>query len=68
LIRLKDRYQTADETQFKIDISRNDLASMVGTASESVIRTLAGFKEEKLIRVDGKDIVVLNKQGLEKIW
>jgi hypothetical protein len=41
---------------------------MVGTASESGIRTLADFKEDKLIRVDGKYIVVLNEKGLEKIW
>jgi CRP-like cAMP-binding protein len=68
LIKLKNRYQTADNTEFKIHISRNDLASMVGTASESVIRTLADFKEDKLIRVDGKDIVLLNEKGLEKIW
>ena len=64
LIKLKDCYQT----EFKIEISRNDLASMVGTASESVTRALADFKEEKLIRVEGKDIVVLNEQGLERIW
>jgi CRP-like cAMP-binding protein len=68
LMKLKDCYQTEDKSSFKINISRNDLASLVGTASESVIRTLADFKEEKLIRVEGKDIVVLNEQGLEKIW
>jgi CRP-like cAMP-binding protein/CheY-like chemotaxis protein len=57
-----------DEGEFSMDISRTDLASMVGTASESVIRTLSDFKEEQLIKVKGKTIHLLDKQGLQKIW
>jgi len=68
LIALQDRYQKENETPFKIDISRSDLASMVGTASESVIRTLADFKDEELIQVEGKKVVVLDTNGLKKIW
>ena len=32
-------------------VSREDLASMVGTATESVIRTLSDFKDEKLVEI-----------------
>lgn len=41
-------------------ISREDLASMVGTATESVIRTLSDFKDEKLIEIKDKHIEILN--------
>ena len=68
LITLQDKFQKEKDAPLRIDISRSDIASMVGTASESVIRTLADFKEEELIQVEGKKITVLNKTGLEKVW
>jgi CRP-like cAMP-binding protein/FixJ family two-component response regulator len=68
LISLQNRYHKDENTAFATEISRSDLASMVGTASESVIRTLADFKEEGLLRVEGKQIIVMDKLGLEKIW
>jgi len=38
-----------------LDISREDIAQYVGTATESLIRTLSDFKSEKLIDIkDGK--------------
>jgi CRP/FNR family transcriptional regulator, polysaccharide utilization system transcription regulator len=48
-------------------VSREDLASMVGTATESVIRTLSDFKEEKLIDIRDKQIVMLNTPRLESM-
>lgn len=41
-----------------IEISREDIAHYVGTATESLIRTLSDFKSEKLIEIrDGKIII-----------
>ena len=38
-----------------LDISREDIAQYVGTATESLIRTLSDFKSEKLVEVrEGK--------------
>ncbi len=68
LIALKNRFDAGSASPFKTDISRSDLASMAGTAPESVIRTLSDFKNEELIQVKGKEIVVLNASGLEKVW
>ncbi len=48
-------------------LSRLDLANMIGTASESLIRTLSDFKEEGLIIVDGKQIEIKDEYGLKKI-
>jgi CheY-like chemotaxis protein/CRP-like cAMP-binding protein len=50
-----------------IRTSREDLAGMVGTSTESLIRTLSDFKSEKIIDIDGREIVVNNPQGLEKV-
>jgi DNA-binding response OmpR family regulator len=50
-----------------IQISRDDLAKIVGTASESVIRVLSDFKDENLIEIDGGKIRIINQAKLEKV-
>jgi DNA-binding response OmpR family regulator len=50
-----------------IQISRDDLAKMVGTASESVIRVLSDFKDEGLIEIDGGKIKIVQPAKLEKV-
>ena len=50
-----------------IKISRNDLASVAGIATESLIRTLSGFKKEGLIEIDGRNIKILDIQRLQLI-
>jgi CRP-like cAMP-binding protein len=47
-----------------INISRGDLANMVGTAKETLVRLLQEFKKIGLIESDGRIIRVLNKKGL----
>lgn len=60
LVRLSDTYKKEKDHTFSMNISREDLANMVGTATETVIRTLSDFKEDKLIDVSGGTITVLN--------
>lgn len=50
-----------------IKISRDDLAALVGTASETVSRMLADFKEEKLIEKSGNAIRVISIEKLKQI-
>jgi len=50
-----------------VSISRDDLAKMVGTASESVIRVLSDFREEGIINIEGGKINVLHPQKLEQV-
>ncbi|GIV26534.1 MAG: hypothetical protein KatS3mg027_0348 [Bacteroidia bacterium] len=52
---------------FTINMSRNDLSSLVGTATETLIRTLSDFKEEGLVEVKGSTIKILNEEKLRKI-
>lgn len=48
-------------------VTRDDLANLVGTATETVIRCLGEFKEDELIEVNGREIVILDAQGLKDI-
>jgi CRP-like cAMP-binding protein len=50
-----------------IQISRDDLAKMVGTASESVIRVLSDFKDEGLIEIETGKIRITQPARLEKV-
>lgn len=50
-----------------IAISREDLAKMVGTASESVIRVLSDFKDEGMIEIQSGKIKILKPEKLEKV-
>ena len=59
--------ETLKDSQSVISISRDDLAKMVGTASESVIRVLSDFKDEGLIEIDGGKIRITQPAKLEKV-
>lgn len=50
-----------------VKVTREDLASLAGTATETVIRCLGEFKEDELIEVNGREIVVIDAEGLEDI-
>ncbi|TAL72213.1 MAG: Crp/Fnr family transcriptional regulator [Bacteroidetes bacterium] len=57
-----------DKEQFlNISLTREELANIVGTATESVIRLLSEFKTDKLVELNGRKIRILNTAGLEKI-
>ncbi len=64
LVLLYERYSRESDQNFSISLSREDLANIVGTATESLIRTLSDFKEEKLVEIRGSNITILN---IEKI-
>ena len=64
LVKLSDKYKKEGEQVFSMNVSREDLANLVGTATETVIRTLSDFKEEKYIEVSGGKITILNYDRL----
>ena len=51
--------------QLSVDASREDLASLAGTAKETLIRTLSNFKAEGLIKVIGSTIVLIEPEKLK---
>lgn len=68
LIRLLNRYKEEGQDIFSISILRDDLASMVGTAKETVIRTLSDFKDEGLVDIKGSKITVIEEKKLENMF
>lgn len=67
LILLKEEFGLNDENILQISLTREELANIVGTATESVIRLLSEFKDVKLIELKGRKIKMLNLDGLKKI-
>jgi len=68
LLSLDDFYeQCNDDDDGFINLSRYDLASLLGSAKETIIRLLSEFKAEKLIATQGQSIAILNPQGLRHI-
>jgi CRP-like cAMP-binding protein len=67
LIHLVNDFGLDDQKYLKISLTREELANIVGTATESVIRLLSEFKSDKLVELNGRKIKILNVKGLEKI-
>lgn len=56
-----------DGLTLKSPLTREEIAAAVGTAPESVIRTLSDFKADKLIATQGRSIQITNIKGLARI-
>ncbi|MGB0523567.1 MAG: response regulator [Flammeovirgaceae bacterium] len=67
LLLLKARYQKEPSKDFKMSITRDDLANIVGTATESLIRTLSDFKDEGLVSINGGEITILDEVKLKRM-
>ena len=68
LLELYDKHVIQDKPNEGIGIPREDFAGMIGTATETAIRTLSDFKDEGLIATDhGRRIIVLNEKGLREV-
>ena len=67
LVTLSNRYKKDGEQNFSMHISREDLANLAGTATETTIRTLSDFKDEGLVDVKGGTIAVSNYDKLSRM-
>lgn len=67
IITIQKKYQGDNNENFTIDISRENLATIAGTATESLIRTLSDFRSEKLIDIQNGNIKILNEKKLENL-
>lgn len=66
LLVLMKKYRDKEE-YCHISLSRENLAAVAGTATESLIRTLTDFRAEKLIDIQEGKIIILDPQRLEKL-
>ena len=67
LLNLQDNFGLNGNSILQISLTREELANIVGTATESVIRLLSEFKEDKIIELQGRQIKILNTPMLQKI-
>jgi CRP-like cAMP-binding protein len=67
LLLLKENFELDNANTLQISLTREELANMVGTATESVIRLLSEFKQDQLIDLQGRKIKFINVPGLTKV-
>ena len=67
LLLLKDSFDLDNQNNLQISLTREELANIVGTATESVIRLLSEFKQDKLIELQGRKIKFLNIAALRRV-
>lgn len=67
ILTLHKKYKEDGKEDFVIHLSREDLARIAGTTTESLIRTLADFKAEKLIEAEVGYIKILHEQKLRDL-
>ena len=65
LLLLEASFGTNENDQIDIQLSREELANMVGTATESLIRMLGEFKKNDILLTSGKHIQITDKQALK---
>lgn len=67
LIHLQETFGTHSDNTLKIQLSREELAGMIGTATESCIRILSEFNKNGTIELIGKKIAVKDMNKLKKL-
>jgi CRP-like cAMP-binding protein/CheY-like chemotaxis protein len=67
LLDIAAKIGTIEENNVSFNMSREEMAEIVGTATESLIRTLSDLKSEKLIESKGSKITILNKTALKNL-
>ncbi|MEQ3665630.1 MAG: CRP-like cAMP-binding protein [Olleya marilimosa] len=67
LLYVKNKFDNDADGYLALTLSRDDYASIVGTATESAIRILSQFKKEGIISTKGKQIKIEDEQALKRV-
>ena len=67
LVELDNKEQLKNETASNINITREDLAGLIGSASETTVRALSQLKEDGLISIEKRSINLVDKNYLTRI-
>ena len=69
ILNLNDSFGVKSNNEILIDVplSREDMANMVGTATETVIRILSEFRKEGMVNFNGKKMTITNINNLKKV-
>ncbi len=66
LLLLKQQFGLDENKILQISLTREELANITGTATESAIRLLSEFKEDKMIALNGRKIAILDENRLKR--
>ncbi|MBO9593101.1 MAG: Crp/Fnr family transcriptional regulator [Niabella sp.] len=67
ILMLKDHFGVNDEGYIDIRLTRQDMASFVGTTYETISRTISELEAEKLIRTSDKRFALLKEKQLARL-
>ena len=69
LMRLSHRFKRLgfSATQFRLTMSRVDIGNYLGLAVETVSRTLTKLQQRSVIKVNGKEVTILDMAGLTSL-
>ena len=67
LLLLEQKLGTDPEGFIRISLTREEIANLIGTATESAIRLISEFKQDDYIAVEGRNIKILNHEKLKKL-
>lgn len=67
IIQLLEKYKNDSNLYPQLNLSRENMAQTIGIATESLIRTLGDFKDEKLIEIQGGKLIILDENKLRSL-
>ena len=67
LLFIIDSWGLNDSKTITLQVSRRDIADIIGITAEQVVRQLSDFEKEKMIAKIGRKISITNKRGLKNI-
>ena len=67
LVFLDNKFEKNENGSLNILLTREDIANIIGTATESAIRLLSDFKKKNFIDLKGKEVFILNTTELQKL-
>lgn len=68
LLKLREMYGLKEDgLTLEVELTREELANLIGAATETTIRMLSAFKKEKKIQLAGRNLKILNIDSLEEL-
>ena len=67
LMQLHEKYRVDNGSNTVLNLSRDNMAKTFGVATESLIRTLGDFKDEKLVNLESGKVIIINEAKLRDL-
>lgn len=67
LIEFEEEFGVDDNKFLRVQLTREEIANVVGTATESLIRMLSDFNKNGMLETEGKKIKIADRKALERV-